>query len=1567
MAEEFQDIAVSGDPVPKPKLADQHRVKLDSIVQKMIQNKEPDDNIRMVVDDFKQKYASDQVTQKQQPQQAAQPFKPMSNWLSIPQGYQPMDQANVVAIDDHTKKIAGASQRVQSHLMDIDNSVRNLIYDHKKELTGRIKSQQLGLSPSEAAPINPQAQQLESQLREDIPVAPEEVEEFKVGMNQSPVMLRQGLAQKVKDLIKIDPVQANTLKGDVYRLDRQANPEKEANISKNIEKINSGEYDYDVVNGRLTKPLGFFGSIANAFKEKGKAYDDYDVYRSGDEKKILDRINQRLTDDPDKAVPTPIGASGEAGAMLGGQPLKPLAAGAIAGYFTGGAGAAAAASAVSAPEMYRLTFGAMLPNNYASIKKQNPELSDSEALQRAINLTDDQANADALSGAAMGAIGARVALKPTTSLLLQKSVKSALKQIGETVAIDGIGGGAIGAGAQLVKNLMAQKAGIPVDESEGMAQQLVGGAVMTLGMAIAGKVGTLLKPSTYNKLLHGLSKLPEETIAGELARAQEVGAITAEEAYKVQLDINEQKKIDASIPENVPADDRVKVSSKIDQRNYLEKQLETLDSSFHPEIKEQIKALNEEIVNVSKGADRGDLQKLVDAEKKAGNVEGYVIDVLANASENDLKGYFREISEQAHDPNTEAATMGMFGEAIVNKAKELFPAPKESSVSVTYPKKSGSEATIDGVTVIKPEAEATKGISVIQPGEISRPETITIKPKAPGEAAGVPVAEEAAPPVPGEAGEPRMVGITHAEMNVIAEELGLPKYEGSPEKVSEWDQQAATKLANDPNALPDLFNKLRNAIPPDAVETRMMIQYFGDLMGKIDSNPYDTDLQNQLLRTKDLFNIAGRVQGKALVARKGLIPAEERLGDFILKDREANRAPLTEEQTRQSVAEFEAIKKAKDELDARVAKLEADNTKLKAQAAVDKIAKTAKKEGKRDFKAERDKVLADMKKKWDESKGQLSATIVPYADRLVKIAPDAAKLVRLLVEEGIDKLPDLVKAAHDHLKNFIPELQEKDVHDLIAGEYNKSKQSKNDIAEKLFDLRTEAKDINRLEALEAGIEPKNDKAKRKRNREIEELKERIREHDLTKLSVYKKRVQVDISKLEEQLRKGDYSAPVKSDFPLDDEAVALKDKLIALKQEREKRIAQLEYEDRTKVEKVKDVATNILNVPRTLMASADLSAPLRQGIVATVGHPVVASKAFVEMIKQAFSQKNFDRWLTELKESPEFKEMEDAGLYVADPNNLHLQAKEEQFMSNLGEKIPIVGKIVKGSERGYVAYLNKMRVDLYKQATGVFKDQGMTLENSPELYKGLTRFINNATGRGGLGPLERSAQVLNTAFFSPRLIASRLNMLNPVFYTKLPKEVRAMALKDMGKVVLLGASILGLAQAAGAEVEKDPRSSDFGKIKVGDTRWDIWGGFQQYTRIFAQLLDGKTKSSTSGKFYKLDGKSFPYKTRLDQLASFFRGKLAPVPGMGVDLLAGKNVVGEEIEPVKKAYELFVPMIFQDIQSAWGEQGFKSLLTVGVPTALGIGVTTYEKQAPKTKNIHSQSARKLRNNNPHKRD
>jgi broad specificity phosphatase PhoE len=1787
---------------------------------------------------------------KSAPQPDAVPFKPMTDWLAMPQGYQPM-------MSDHDMKTGEAKQRIQSHLGDIDKSIHNLIYDKKKDLQGRITSEQLGIAPKEQGPINFQAQQLDQQQRHDIYVSPNEVEGFKEGMAQNPIILRQGLQQKVKDLSRTDKAASDQLKGDIYRLDRQGNPEKEKKIAENIDKIKSGEYDYDVTNGRLVKPEGFIESILTGYKQKVNAYEDYDVYRKGDKKEILDLINKRLKDDPDKALPVPeegwlMHPLSEGAQMAGGLPLKPIIGGGIAGYLGGPQAGAAAAAAISAPEMYKLTFGSALPHNYAALKRQNPNMSEDEVLQKAIDLTHNQANIDAASGAVMGALGAKSGFGPTglNKQLLTKSLGNALTQLGKAGAkktLEGLGVGTIGAGGQLIKNIVSQRAGMPVDTSEGLAQQLMAGVGLTLGMHIIAKTPELLKSKTYSQLLQSVKGVPKEAISESLNSLQEAGQITPEQAQKAQKAIDDHAAIDNSIDQNLPETDRLKIGAKIKERNILKGQLEKVDEAFHPDLKERIKKLNEDIVNISKGSERGELQTLIHKEISDGNVHGFATETLRNAEEGELKGYMKEIADQAHDPNSAQTTLETFGENIVNKAKELYPkvepitgfktekgsvysiegnkttrnkaareghpdsGPQEQSLATVYltpdeaakagviytqgvksrqinrvggeihivdeldngqnrttkvkfsdkpemglqpfevfkdgnahlgnkitemssevgagkvpaetvghvevsehgedtktaagqengtqpsqlsetgieeakslgkhlvetgkdnivtseverakltakeaadeaKRISGKEIPIQENKILntwnigeydgKPEGSFNEQDWVSKPDEVpkggesfndfknrmeqaynyvkSLPENTHVvthskvmralealdqtggkwtdetttsflnnkenthaisersaAPTALDETSGssqevgagisesreTSISQEPGHPaeekgnVASPKGEPEKVGITHRQMDEIAERFGLDTYEKDPEKVREWDEQAAKRLATDPNALPDLFDKLRKGQTPDHVETRMMVQYMGDLMAKIDRDPTNVELQNQFLRTKDLFNIGGRLQGKGLVARKGETPVEERLGDFIIRDREANQgAPLTEQQSEQAIKEYKEIKAAKDALEEKVKKMEEEAAKKKAEKKLQEEVKSIKKEAKKDYKSERATILKDIGEKWRKaSKESLGASVVPLAKELAAIAPDVVKLVRNLVAEGVEKLPDIIKAAHAQIKEIIPQITEKDIHDIIAGEYNK-KQTKSQLEEKVYEIRLQAKLINKLEALQAGVQPKNERARIKRNQEIEDLRRQIKElegsvgkTDAEKLTSLKARYKKQIEELQRKINAGDYGPDEKSEpIKLDKEGQELKEKYIQLKVDRERRLAEQEYANRSLGKKIKDKTTEVLNVPRTLMASVDLSAPLRQGLVLTVSHPGFATKAFIESVRQAISPRRFDVWLHDLKNSDYYKNViEPSGLYIADPNNLHLSAKEEAFMTNLAEKIPGIGKLVAGSERAYVAYLNKMRVDIFKMYSESLKDKGITPANAPEIYEGLGRFVNAATGRGELGKLESAAQVLNTAFFSPRLIASRINLLNPLWYGKLPKEVRLMALKDMAKMIGVGAVTLGLfSMIPGVTVEKDPRSTDFGKIKVGNTRYDIWGGFQQYIRLISQLLSGSEKK-TSGNIVPLGNERNEH-TRADKVFSFFRGKLAPVPSMAVDALSGKTAVGEPVTLTGELKEHLIPMIINDVKDAWQDgQGPMSLVYTGLPSLVGVGTTTYESKGGSSK-------------------
>ncbi len=506
--------------------------------------------------------------------------------------------------------------------------------------------------------------------------------------------------------------------------------------------------------------------------------------------------------------------------------------------------------------------------------------------------------------------------------------------------------------------------------------------------------------------------------------------------------------------------------------------------------------------------------------------------------------------------------------------------------------------------------------------------------------------------------------------------------------------------------------------------------------------------------------------------------------------------------------------------------------------------------------------------------------------------------------------------------------------------------TKNELAEKLRDLKTLAKLQNRLEDLNNGEVPKKEAKKIERNVEIAALKKQIADHPLTKLVKTKDAIARQIKEVEKKLESGDFTKENKEPIALDKEGIQLKDKLNKLRQEREVRILKQQYASRSKIQKGLDVIAEIGNTPRALMSSLDFSAPLRQGLFGVTKqlftHPGDLGRQFSFMFKASKSQKVFDRWFADLKEAPDYQIMKDSGLPLSDPHDPKLTAKEEAFMSNYAEKIPIVGKFIKASENAYVGFLNKMRVDIFRRATDGFAANGKTFANSPELYKAMADYVGAATGRGRMAEvLEKSSPILSAAFFSPRLIASRINLLtnwfNPKFYTKVPKEVRVQYFKDMAKFIGTGMLVLGLAKLGGAEVEDDPTSSDFGKIKSGNTRWDIWGGFQQYIRLASQLYTGRVTSSTSGKVTELnEGRN---KTRADVLFTFARGKLAPLPAETIDLLAGKDVTGKPATLGSEALKN-IPLVLGDITEAFKDKGVQGALGVGIPSMFGVGVQTY---------------------------
>ena len=387
---------------------------------------------------------------------------------------------------------------------------------------------------------------------------------------------------------------------------------------------------------------------------------------------------------------------------------------------------------------------------------------------------------------------------------------------------------------------------------------------------------------------------------------------------------------------------------------------------------------------------------------------------------------------------------------------------------------------------------------------------------------------------------------------------------------------------------------------------------------------------------------------------------------------------------------------------------------------------------------------------------------------------------------------------------------------------------------------------------------------------------------------------------------------------------------------------------RPALEQLGDALNQAGGIPKALLASTDLSMTLRQAVLLSFRHPIRTISYMKPQIKAFFSDKEAQTVLHEISTKKTARLAQDWNLPLTDLSAF-IGKREEAFTSRAAEQIPILGKLVKASNRAAVVFLNKMRMDEFDNFVKIGQQLGYITKNltvkDPKYMADVTKWIGIASGRGGLGPLERSAFLFSRAFFSPRLMSARLQALNPFLYIKiLHPAVRKEAIKTLIATTTGITSILALAKLAGADVGTDSNSADFAKIKIGNTRFDITGGFQQYLRIASQLITGKLISTTTGKEFTL-GEGYKPLTGGGILSRFFENKTDPVISFALDLLRGKTGIGEDLTFNNLVAQRFIPMIVQDTYDAIKEWGAKGAL-VAIPAALGIGVQTYGYQLPK---------------------
>lgn len=346
---------------------------------------------------------------------------------------------------------------------------------------------------------------------------------------------------------------------------------------------------------------------------------------------------------------------------------------------------------------------------------------------------------------------------------------------------------------------------------------------------------------------------------------------------------------------------------------------------------------------------------------------------------------------------------------------------------------------------------------------------------------------------------------------------------------------------------------------------------------------------------------------------------------------------------------------------------------------------------------------------------------------------------------------------------------------------------------------------------------------------------------------------------------------------------------------------------------------SVAGATKSILSSLDNSFFGRQGIKTLYTQPDIWVKNFIksfgDIAREIGKTKNSVDPIDVIKADIYSRPNAINGKYDAGGYDIGL-ASEEAFPSTLPERIPLVGRLFKGAETAFNGGALRMRADLADRLIPRAEKFGVDTLNKEEAQR-IGRLVNSLTGRGDIGRLNVIGREINAAIFSIKFVKSNFDVLfsgakapltmvadRAFGIERTPAEqfARMEAAKNLLKITVATAGILYIANTLHpGSVDFDPRSSNFGKIKIGKHTIDITGGMGAVvslsTRIMPSYHNGKLGfwyKSQKGVWTQLNDPKFGQQTAVDVINNFAEGKLSPIAGVARDFWQGRDYDGNKI-------------------------------------------------------------------------
>jgi hypothetical protein len=474
--------------------------------------------------------------------------------------------------------------------------------------------------------------------------------------------------------------------------------------------------------------------------------------------------------------------------------------------------------------------------------------------------------------------------------------------------------------------------------------------------------------------------------------------------------------------------------------------------------------------------------------------------------------------------------------------------------------------------------------------------------------------------------------------------------------------------------------------------------------------------------------------------------------------------------------------------------------------------------------------------------------------------------------------------------------------------------------------------------------------------ELSEVLDEVGVAEEKRLARAKKYVERSINELERRIKEKDFAPRKIKKVKYDKELIELKRQQILDKTKYDIEFEKQEYKEMSLAEKSLDKTFKLFGTFKGLKATFDLSAMLRQGAFLGAGNPKEFAKATVDMHKFVVSNKSYKTWMATVESSNDFVYMMEDGLSITDTSGDVLRS-EERFVGNLISNIPGIGKVTDASERAYGGFLNSLRISSYRKLVKQHEILGYTRGDNPKVFKRIAYYVNGATGRGDLGSDKNMAKIANIVFFSPRMMTGMFSVTKTLVNPNTTKALRKESFKSLAafagyqylsKLVIQQAYQILVMPFTGEDediISTDYRgvSTDFNKLRIGETRYDVSAGYGIAIRTLTRLLAQKKADSKEYEAVKFDG--FTQGVGNESM-KFLWNKTSPLARQIVNFHTEEhpNDIYKTIDDatVYDYFEaLFIPLTLQELFKSIEDEvpvskiSFDTLLTV-----YGVGVQTY---------------------------